>query len=82
MQNAKIWTGMKIWTIFELYLLRMIKFTKFSVMRIDIAKMAKTLIKKREVLNYNHRKCVRYNPLCRKKQFFNCYKYGHVLVHY
>ena len=80
-QNASMCTGMKIESIFWLSTLKKDKRTSSLVIEIDDAKMANTLIEEGLVLDHTLHGCMRYNPACRIKQCFNCYKYGHVSVH-
>ena len=73
--------GMKIESIFWLSALKKDKRTLSLVIKVDDAKMANMLIEEGLVLDYILHGYIRYNPAYKIKQYFNCYKYGHVLVH-
>lgn len=77
-QNASICTGMKIEGIFWLSALAKTRRSLSLVIEVHNAKIANFLIEKKLVLEYILYKCIRYNLTCRIKQYFNCYKYGHV----
>lgn len=81
-ENASIYTGMKIESIFWLSALKKDRSTSWLIIGIDNTKMANILIKEGLVLNDTLHGCIRYNLAYRIKQYFNCYKYSHVLVHY
>ena len=51
------------------------------VIELDDAKVANILIEDGLVLDHTLYECMRYNPAYRIKQCFNCYEFGHVLVH-
>ncbi len=81
-QNASICTGMKIESIFWLSTSKKNGRTSSLVVEVTDAKMANMLIEEELVLDHTLHGCMRYNPACRMKQYFNFYKYGHVLVHF
>lgn len=78
-QNAGICIAMKIEIIFWFFLLKKDICTSSLAIKIDNSRMANMLIEERFVL-VNTYCCITYNPLCRIKQCFSCYEYGHVLV--
>lgn len=80
-QNASMCMEMKIKSIFWLSMLKKVKRTSSLVIEIDDAKIANKLIEEGLVLDHTLHRCMRYNPACKIKQCFNCYKHGHVSVH-
>lgn len=72
---------MKIESIFQLSALKKDRRSLSLVIEVANAKMANMLIKKGLVLDHTLDEYMRYNPICRIKQYFNCYEYGHVSVH-
>ncbi len=80
-QNVSIYTKIKIESIFWLSILKKDKCTLFQIIDINNAKINYILIIERLVLDQILYKCMRYNLVCRMKQYFKCYKYDHVLVY-
>lgn len=76
-----MYKAIKIECIFELF--RQKKDGRIASLVIQIAnlKMANLFIKKKLVMNHTLHGCIKYNPICKIKQYFNCYKYSHVLVY-
>ena len=81
-QNASICGGMKIDSIFWLSPSKKDRRTSTLLVEVADAKMASMLIKERLVLSHILYGCMRYNPDCKMKQCFNCYKYSSVSVHF
>lgn len=81
MQNTRICISIKIENIFWFFILKKDKHTSLLIIEVDNAKMANILIEKKPVLNYTLHEYMRYNLTCKIKQYFNCYKYGHILVY-
>ncbi len=80
-QNSSICAGIKIERIFWLFTSKKDKRTSSLVVEVADAKMADMQIEERLHLNPTLHGCIIYKPACRMKHCFNCYKYGHVLVH-
>ena len=80
-QNASMCTGMKIESIFWLSTSKKDRRTSSLVVEVADAKIANMLIEEGLVLDHTLHGCMRYNPACKMKQCFNCYKYGQVSVH-
>ncbi len=72
---------MKIESIFWLSALKKDSRISSLVVEVDNAKMANISSEKELILDHILYRCMRYNPACRIKQYFNCYEYGHVSVH-
>lgn len=81
-QNATICAAMKIENIFWLYRQRKNRCTTLLVFKVANIKMTNLLIEKRLVMNHSLYKYIRYNLICKIKECFNCYKYGHILVYF
>ncbi len=79
-QNAKMCAGMKIEIIFLHSKSKKDRRTSSLVVEMDDAKIANMLIEEGLVLDHTLHGCMRDNPACKMKQYFNCYKYGHVWV--
>lgn len=80
-KNANMCARIKIKSIFWLSEGKKGRQTVLLVVKVDDAKMANILIEEGLVLDHTLHRCIRYNPACKIKQCFKCYKYGHVLVH-
>ena len=80
-QNARMCTGMKIESLFWLTSVKKDRQKASPVDEVDNAKMANMLTEEGLVLDHTLHGCIRYNPACKIKQYFKCYKYGHVSVH-
>ncbi len=80
-QNASMCAGIKIESIFWLSTWKKNRRTSSLVVEVADAKMTNMLIEEGLVLDHTLQRCMRYNPACRMKQCFNCYRYGHISVH-
>lgn len=81
MQNSNMYADIKIESIFWLFALKKDRYISSLVIKIDNVKIANIVIKEKFVIDYILHECMRYNLICRIKQYFNCYKYDHVLVY-
>lgn len=80
-QNTSMYTGIKIQSLFWLSLIKKNKQIALFVVELDNEKIANLLIEEKLVLNDTLHRCMRYNPTCKIKQYFEYYKYVHVLVY-
>lgn len=81
-QNASIYTSINIESLFWLSLIKKERQTASLVIEVDNAKLANQPIEERLFLNHTLYRCMKYNLAYKVKQFFKCYKYGHVSVYY
>lgn len=77
-QNASIYVDIKIENFF--WLSSIIKNRQIAslVIEIDNIKMANLLIEKRLVFDHSFYEYIKYNPTCKVKQYYKCYKYDHI----
>lgn len=74
--------GMKIESIFWLSKLKEDRPTLSVIIEVEDAKITNTLTQEELVSDHTRHGIMRYNPVCKIKQSFNYYKYGHISVHW
>ena len=81
-QNASIYINIKIENLFWLSSIKKDRQKVLLVIKVNNAKMANLLIEEKLVLDHILHICIRYNLICKIKQCFKYYEYGHILVYY